>query len=235
MKCQEFLSDYMSEYQLIQVLSNKNGAHVMRMRHPKQDQDLIVRQYEKPVYAYEFLKNVIHRNFPEIYDVIACDDGQIVLEEYINGISVAQVLESGTYTYRGAKMVLHGVCNGVYTLHQNGMIHRDIKPENVMITRDGNVKLIDLNASRNFSQTESRKDTVILGTIGYAAPEQFGVGSSDPRADIYAIGVFLNVMLTGEHPSCSLAKGRAGKLIQKCTSIDPDSRFQTVEKLLQAL
>ena len=76
---------------------------------------------------------------------------------------------------------------------------------------------------------------MILGTIGYAPPEQFGVGVSDNRADIYAIGVLLNVMLTGEHPSRCLAKGKAGRIVRKCTLIDPQSRFPNVEKLMQAL
>lgn len=235
MKCTEFLDRLKTQYRLIHVLSNKNGAQIMRMRHQELGQDMVVKRYDKPVKAYELLKTVRHRNLPEIYDVISCEDGQIVLEEYISGISVANVLDSGKYTYRGAKTVICGVCNGVHTLHEMGIIHRDIKPENVLISREGVVKLIDLNASRELKNDHQTRDTVILGTIGYAPPEQFGVGVSDNRADIYAIGVLLNVMLTGEHPSRCLAKGKAGRIVRKCTLIDPQSRFPNVEKLMQAL
>ncbi len=235
MKSGEYLSLLQETYDLIHILSNKNGAKVMHMRHKELNRDLVLKCYEKQVLAYELLKSVRHTNLPEIYDVINCEDGQIVFEEYIKGISVADVLHSSTYLYAGAKKILDGVCKGVYTLHQMGIVHRDIKPENVLITGDGTVKLIDLNASRKVKPMEKQKDTVILGTIGYAAPEQFGVGASDPRADIYSIGVFLNVMLTGEHPSHRLAKGKAGKIVQKCTLIDPDSRYQNVESLLGAL
>ncbi len=207
----------------------------MRMRHRKLNRDMIVKQYIEPVPAYAMLQSVRHRHLPEILDTVLCEDGQIVLEEYIDGVSVAQVLESGTYTYQGAKTVLFGVCKAAQTLHSMGIVHRDIKPENVLISRDGTVKLIDLNASRKIKSEKQHKDTVILGTIGYAPPEQFGVGVSDTRADIYAIGVLLNVMLTAEHPSRRLAKGKAGKIVQKCTLIDPQSRFSTAEKLMQAL
>ncbi len=235
MKCQELIENIMAEYDLIHILSNKNGAKVLRMRHKTLKRDMIVKHYDEKVTAYELLKVIRHKNLPEVYDAISCDDGQIVLEEYIGGISVANVLESGKYTYRGAKTVLYGVCNAVYTLHQMGLVHRDIKPENVLISKEGVVKLIDLNASRKVSPEKKDKDTVVLGTIGYAPPEQFGIGVSDERADIYAIGVLLNVMLTGEHPSRCLAGGKAGRIVQRCTRIDPQSRFPTVEKLMQAL
>lgn len=109
-------------------------------------------------------------------------------------------------------------------LHANGFVHRDIKPENIMITNNGTVKLIDFNASRIYDKNKS-SDTISLGTIGYASPEQLGINQSDARTNIYALGVLLNVMLTGEHPSKRLAKSRAGKIVLKCTQINPNKRF----------
>ena len=83
--------------------------------------------------------------------------------------------------------------------------------------------------------TNASRDTVILGTVGYASPEQLGVSQSDARTDIYAAGVLLNVMLTGEHPSVRLASGRLGQIVEKCTAISPSHRYSTAEKLAQAL
>ncbi len=234
MNCTEFIDTLRAEYKIIQKLSDKNGGMVVRMRNLTLSKDIILKKYERPVFAYELLKNIKHENLPEVYDTFMLDDGQIVLEEYINGVTVADVLETGKYTYGGAKAVMYGVCNAVETLHSFGMIHRDIKPENVMIDTKGKVKLIDLNASRQYGEHKT-SDTVILGTLGYASPEQLGISQSDTRSDIYALGVLLNVMLTGEHPSSKLADGRAGKIVLKCTQIDPNSRFSTVEKLMEAL
>ena len=231
MKCEEYMELLWEQYKLISVLSNKNGAKVLRVRHKALDRDVIVRQYSSLIHAYEQLKNLYHKNLPEILESLPCQDGHIVLEEYINGISVADV--AGSYTYSGAKAVILGVCNAVHSLHALKIIHRDIKPENVMISSDGTVKLIDLNASRMPKRKD--KDTVMLGTIGYAAPEQLGISESDERSDIYAIGVLLNVMLTGQHPSSCLATGKAGKIVQKCTMIAPDSRFHSAQELMQAL
>ena len=66
-----------------------------------------------------------------------------------------------------------------------------------------------------FIKNENREDTQILGTTGFAAPEQYGLSQSDGRADIYALGVLLNIMLTGEHPSRKLASGRMGRIVQR--------------------
>jgi serine/threonine protein kinase len=118
-------------------------------------------------------------------------------------------------------------------LHERGLVHRDVKPENVMIDKNGRVVLIDFNASRKVS--EACKDTVIMGTVGYASPEQLGVTQSDARTDIYATGILLNVMLTGKHPTEAFAKGRAGRIIRKCTALNPDDRYQCAEKLSDAL
>ena len=104
----------------------------------------------------------------------------------------------------------------------------------VIIEKNGRVVLVDFNASRVYAP-ETSADTVVLGTLGYAPPEQFGISQSDEKSDIYAVGVLLNVMLTGKHPSEALAKGKAGKIVLKCTQIDPQSRFKSVEKLIEAL
>jgi len=230
---QEFIANLRSIYALVGILSEKNHCQVLRLRNKKTGKDLVLRSLPEAAPAYEKLCGIRCRNLPEVYDAICMDDGQIVLEEYIDGITVAQVMESGKYRPRGSKKVLQGVCNGLTVLHSLGIIHRDVKPENVMIDQTGRVILIDFNASRTVS--EKGKDTVIMGTVGYASPEQLGLSQSDARTDIYAAGAFLNVMLTGKHPSLQLARGRLGRIVKKCTAINPDDRFQSAEKLSNSL
>lgn len=230
MKCCEMLENIKKEYGIVKILSDKNRCRIFQLRHKASGRDIVLREYSTPVAVYNFLKNIRHDNIPEIYDTYILEDGQIVLEEFINGITVAEVLENGRYTYRGAKKIISSICDVLSFLHNIHVVHRDIKPENIIITESGNIKLIDLNASRIF-KAEKEADTVILGTVGYASPEQFGLSQSDSRADIYALGILLNVMLTGVHPSEQLAKGRAGKIILKCTQIDPNKRYRTVEEL----
>ncbi len=230
---EQYVSKLLDTYSLVSVLSDKNGCNVLRVRNNSLKKDLVVRSFPKAVSAYEELYNIKSENLPLVYDVITLDDGQIVLEEFVDGITVAQVMESGKYNYLGTRRVLRAVCRALSVLHERDLVHRDVKPENVVIEKSGRVVLIDFNASRKIST--ANKDTVIMGTVGYASPEQLGVAQSDARTDIYAAGVLLNVMITGKHPSERLARGRAGHIVRKCTNVNPDERYQTAETLYNAL
>ncbi len=230
----EYISDLLLLYDIVGILSRKNGAEILRLRRKPSGREIVLRSYPSPVPAYDIIKGIRHPNIPEVLDVLRMDDGVIILEEYVDGITVAEVLKSGNYKYRGAKLIITEVCSALQYLHSVDIIHRDIKPENIIITSNRGVKLLDFNASRIFDDEKSR-DTVVLGTIGYAPPEQFGLSQSNKKSDIYAVGVLLNVMLTGRHPSEKLARGKAGKIVLKCTSIDPNSRFSSAQKLLEAL
>lgn len=226
---EECIRGLFAAYSLVAVLSDKNGCKVLRLRNKENGKDLVLRSFPQHLDAYEILCGIRCDNLPEIYDAIDVTDGQIVLEEYIDGITVAQVMEGGRYRYHGAKKVISGVCHALTVLHRRGLVHRDVKPENVMIDGGGRVVLIDFNASRTVSN--ACKDTVIMGTVGYASPEQLGVTQSDARTDIYAAGVLLNVMLTGSHPSQRIARGKPGRIVRKCTAINPDDRYQSAEGL----
>jgi serine/threonine protein kinase len=94
--------------------------------------------------------------------------------------------------------------------------------------------LIDFDASR-MQKPGQQTDTIVLGTTGYAAPEQFGLSQTDGRADIYALGVVINVMLTGEHPSHRLAEGRMGRIVRRCTMTNPNQRYRDILRLMEDL
>ncbi len=233
MRKEAYLTELFEAYSLIAVLSEKNECRVLKVRNKGTEREMVVRIFPAPVSAYEDLYSISAPNLPLIYDVINCDDGQIVLEEYIEGVTVSEVMESGNYRYAGTRKVIRSVCCALKILHDRNLVHRDIKPENVVIGKDGRVVLIDFNAARKVKT--AKKDTVVMGTVGYASPEQLGVAQSDARTDIYAVGVMLNVMITGKHPSEKLAKGKAGRIIRKCTSVNPNERYQSAEKLAKAL
>ena len=103
-----------------------------------------------------------------------------------------------------------------------------------MITSGGIVKIIDFDAARIFKQGKSA-DTKIIGTVGYAAPEQMGLAQSDERTDIFAVGILMNVMLTGEHPGRRMYKGKLAKIIEKAIRVDPLKRFANTSELKKYL
>lgn len=231
---EEILSDLLKTYSPLSILSQKSEKQVLLLCHRTIGRRIVAHSIPQALPIYGFLCSVRHPNLPAVYDVIPASNGAVVLEEYIEGMSVADVLASGLYTKNGANAVMRAVGSALLALHKNGYVHRDVKPENVMIGDDGGVRLIDFDAARRYEPGRSL-DTSFLGTVGYAPPEQYGVVQSDPRSDVYALGVLYNVMLTGEHPSKKLAPGKAGRIVLRCTLINPEKRFESVEELLKKL
>ena len=181
------------------------------------------------------LCRIKHRNLMEIYDVKTQDGVCISLCEYINGMTLDMRIEYyQPFDIRSAKQILCQICDGLSQLHINGIVHRDIKPGNVMITDDGTVKIIDYSISR-LIKPEQRKDTTVLGTAGYASPEQFGFTQTNGKTDIYACGVLLNYLLTGKLPNEQLHQGPLTTVIQQCIEIDENKRFASADELKKVL
>lgn len=168
-----------------------------------------------------------------IYEVCTDDSGITVLEEYIEGKRLLDILSSKPLDKKTACKYVSQICDALIFLHSIGIIHRDIKPSNIIIKDDGTAVLIDLSIARFVNEQEN--DTQALGTPGFAAPEQFGVSQSNKATDIYGLGVLLNIMLTGSHPSVDLPKGRLRKVVEKATSTQISKRYRDAEKLKKAL
>lgn len=179
------------------------------------------------------LLNVSCPNLPQIMEVGEKDGKTALLEEYVQGDTLSEILEGGLLTTAESKQIARQLCSALWVFHSMGVVHRDVKPDNVII-RGKEAVLIDFDASRIYKST-IQEDTQILGTTGFAAPEQYGLSQSDGRADIYALGVLLNIMLTGEHPSRKLAGGRMGRIVQRCTMVNPSKRYKNILHLLEVL
>ncbi len=233
MTCEEKCAEIFRLYSKVTLLSDKNDCTVLRIRHKAHGKDLVLHILPQANPVYTLLCHWRCENLPTVYDAYTLEDGMVVLEEYIDGLTVAEIAQTGKYHRRGAVRIVKEVCAALAVLHKHGFVHRDVKPENILVDKNGRVCLIDFNTTRNVSTASH--DTQIMGTIGYAAPEQFGIAQSDPRTDIYAIGILLNVLLTGHHPSEQLARGHLGTVIKKCTDIQPSKRYPSAEALYRAL
>ena len=180
---------------------------------------------------------VHHRNIPGIVEASDINHEFYVVEEYVNGETLEEKLENGArYLEKYVIEIVLQVCDALEFLHQFNppIIHRDVKLSNIMISNDGIVKLIDYNAVRYYEEGVN-KDTMLIGTVGYAAPEQFGFSQTDVRTDIYAVGIVLNHMLTGCHISEEICDGKCREIVKKCTQMDPNNRYQTVKELKEDL
>ncbi|MCH6159807.1 Stk1 family PASTA domain-containing Ser/Thr kinase [Streptomyces marispadix] len=142
-----------------------------------------------------------HPNVVGVYDQGTDGTYVYLAMEYVSGCTLRDVLrDRGALRPRVALDILEPMLAALGAAHHAGMVHRDMKPENVLIGDDGRVKVADFGLVRAVdSQTSVGSDT-ILGTVSYLAPEQIEQGTADTRTDLYACGVMLYEMLTGEKP-----------------------------------
>nr|MCR4625376.1 protein kinase [Lachnospiraceae bacterium] len=161
-----------------------------------------------------------HRDKAEHNDdteqLVSSDNRDII--EYKKAVSISRQLMQ-------AVAILHGM--------NPPIIHRDIKPENILITEDGRLYLIDFDATREYSEEKRAQDTVLLGTRGYAAPEQFGFNQTDVRSDIYSIGVVCTQIFekTDATPE---QKAKLKTCFSKASMFDPSDRYADISEMLKA-
>lgn len=177
---------------------------------------------------YDKLKVLPCDYWPKVYYVANGNNNTTIIEEFIHGQNLQEALDSeGYYTEQEVRRMGTQLCDALAILHANGIIHRDIKPSNIILTARGDIKLIDFGSSRELKN--SSMDTTILGTPGYAPPEQFGFSSTDVRSDIYSLGITLRE-LAGNKTSSSF-----NKLIKSCTELDPKRRLASAQELKKQL
>lgn len=183
--------------------------------------------------VYEQLASVRIEGVPAVKECIADDGKLIVVEEYVQGRSLKQVLdEQGLLNEEQAYDIAVQLADVLVRLHQlePAIVHRDIKPSNIIIEKNGHVNLIDFNAARHVN-ADKNEDTRMLGTVYFAAPEQFGFGQSDERTDIYGLGATINYIMTGDKPGAGIAECRFSDILKKCLMVDAKDRYQSAEEL----
>jgi serine/threonine protein kinase len=150
------------------------------------------------------LATLTHPGLPSIYDYFTENGRYYLVMSFIEGITLGDYLASKGGTLPIEKVLQIGIqlATVLSFLHMRkpAIIFRDLKPSNVMRTPDGQIYLIDFGIARHFKQGKV-KDTLILGSPGYASPEQYGRSQTSPQSDIYSLGVLLHHLLTGVDPS----------------------------------
>jgi len=222
---QEFLTERM--------LKRGQRGTVELIRHKTTGRRFVFRRYTGSAEVYRRLLEVECPHLPRIEEVVEQDGICAVLEEYVQGDTLDFLLEGGVLTEKECRSIACQLCDGLWVLHSFDAVHRDVKDSNVILRGDEAV-LIDFDASR-IVKPGLDTDTRIMGTTGFAAPEQFGLNQTDARADIYSMGVLINVMLTGQHPSRKLAGGKMGRIVRRCTMVNPRERYPSAEALKEAL
>ena len=135
-----------------------------------------------------------------VFDQGQDDDMAYLVMEYLPGITLRELMrEQKRLTVPQTITIMDAILSGLAAAHRAGIVHRDVKPENVLLAEDGRIKIGDFGLARA-TTANTASGQMLLGTIAYLAPELVTRGSADARSDIYALGIMLYEMLTGEQP-----------------------------------
>jgi serine/threonine-protein kinase len=224
-----------------------------------------LRRFEQEAQAAGALN---HPNITAVYDIGQHEGAPYVVQELLEGETLRSRLAGGLFSPRKATAYALQLAHGLAAAHEKGIVHRDLKPENVFVTKDGRVKILDFGLAKlvpmpgESSASASHVPTtggdtepgVVMGTLGYMAPEQVRGKPADPRSDIFSFGTILYEMLSGERafrgdsaadtmsailtkdPPDLLATNRSippglDRVVRHCLEKSPEERFQSARDL----
>lgn len=208
-------------------------------------------------------RRITHRNILRTFDMGNWEGFTYISMEYVAGYDLDQLLKKrGAQDRYIALLMGRQICSAMNAAHEQGVIHLDLKPGNMMVNRQGILKIMDFGLARSVVSQEispaAQSGTRIMGTPRYMAPEQFLHEELDQRTDIYAIGIILYTLLSGQPPFTTndlmklaemhvhqdlpliqgvegLITGELEQIIRKATEKNPADRYQSVREMLEQL
>jgi TolB-like protein/Flp pilus assembly protein TadD len=269
-------------YEILAPLGAGGMGEVYRAHDPRLNRDVAIkvlpasfstdagrlRRFEQEARAAGSLS---HPNITAVYDVGIQDGSPYVVQELLEGETLREILSRGRLPAKRAIEYAAQIAQGLATAHEKGIVHRDLKPANLFVTKDGRVKILDFGLAKltlpetgEGSLTEAptlTADTdpgVVVGTVGYMAPEQIRGQPVDGRSDIFVFGAILYEMLSGQRaflrnsPADTMSailkeepaelSGSLGdvpaaleRVLRHCLEKQPDDRFQSARDISFAL
>lgn len=210
----------------------------------------IIQKGNQDIYSeIEALRELDHHGIPKIIEVIDTDNYVFIVQELVKGKSLKAIIEENTFIPEETILLwINDIADVLSYLHSAGYIHRDIKPTNIMVTEDGEIKIIDFGLAKEIS-TIDYIDKQVVGTRSYTAPERYERRPADKRSDIYGFGSTCYYLVTGITPlevtSSSSKKPMRIMLknlqniqskgmrnvIERCLALNPDKRYQDFDEI----
>ncbi len=261
----EELQALLPQYEITAILGHGGMGAVYRGRQVQLDRDVAIKvlpeglidETDEMNYVERFklearaMAKLDHPGIISVYDFGETSAGQLYfVMEFIDGMDIHQYLKQagGKIPQNDAIAIVSHVLDALSYAHSNGIVHRDIKPANILLNREGRVKIADFGLAKRFTGGETSGLTlsnVAVGTPDFVAPEALEIGKTvDQRADIYAVGVMLYQLLTGQIPRGGFKfpselypeiDPRIDDIISKAIQSDPDSRYSTALEVRTAI
>jgi serine/threonine protein kinase len=206
------IGNTISHYNILEKLGEGGMGVVYRAHDTKLDREVAIKflpphlsadpeAVKRFVHEAKTASALNHSAIGVIHEIDEIEDGQtFIVMAYYEGGTLRERLDSGSLTTDEAVVIASQVASGLSRAHEKGIVHRDIKPQNILLTRDGEAKIIDFGLAKLAGRTKLTRDGSTLGTAAYMSPEQARGEEVDHRSDIFSLGTILYEMLTGEPP-----------------------------------
>jgi len=222
------------EYKILRSLNTKETVHLASDKDGKKVVLKTLAADSASIYK-RIAELPSHENSEKIFECFEQGENTIAVCEYIDGITLHELLESGSFfPLKDIKKIICSLCDAVEHLHKNNIIHRDINPNNIMLDDMIDLTLIDYSIARLYRGGRD-KDTTILGTQGFSAPEQYGFKETRFTADVYSIGMVLKVLLNCCAGGYATQEVYLRKIAAKCTAFDPNNRYRSATAIKSAV
>ena len=237
----EELAEKFPQFEILECLGRGGMGIVYKARQKALDRDVAIKilageWQDEAGFAERFKKEakvlarLNHANIVTVHDFGETDGLYYIVMEFVDGVNLRDVLRDGKIEAPQALAIVPPICEALQSAHDQGVVHRDIKPENLLLDRDGRIKIADFGIATLAGDRTDRS-----GTPEYMAPEQKTSEQADHRADIYALGVVLYEMLTGERPQSSVVAPsarveidvRLDEVVLRALESKPEKRYQT--------
>lgn len=202
-------------YKVISKIAEGGMANIFLAKDTIFDTEIVLKvlkdEYDDPKYINQFkhevdsLAELNHPNIIKVLDYKEVDGLHFIVMEYLDGITLKDLIrKKGKLSPQLCVDIISKVASGLKHAHNFGLIHRDLKPQNIMILKNAQIKLMDFGISQHVDDAKEYdaddEDNSVMGSVHYISPEQVKGEKIDLRSDIYAIGIIMYEMLTGEVP-----------------------------------
>lgn len=234
--------EFLDTYDQIECLASTNGRETFLVKNKKDGAFAIAKCFDKKNYSFnldiELLKNLNHPGIPKFLNSYESDEVLCVVRDYVDGIALDEYVNDSNLNEEEKINISVKLADILIYLHGQAkpIIHRDIKPANVIIKENGEVALIDFDIARTVKE-DSETDTAFFGTKGYAPPEQYGFEQTSQKADIYAFGVLMRFLFTGDvHQKNKVELNpKIQYVIDNCTAFSPKDRYADMKHVKEDL
>jgi len=204
-------SNFQERYELVGRLGIGGMGVVVKARDTVLERTVVIKVLSRQLSDYDEAREIFmrecrslatlsHPNLVSVFDVVGDVDRPLMITEYVKGMTLEELIQSDQVVPQTSVLrIAVQLCRAVEYLHSEGVVHRDIKPDNVMLTEEGELKIIDFGLARSL-QALSDESTEARGTPAFMAPEQIRNDERSEKIDLYQLGITLFKLVTGEHP-----------------------------------